>query len=255
MAGSGASPKGDFPFLDRFNLETSVKDRLFHCEAPYYETAVEFLNDNKTLLLTRRESVDEPANYFIRDLKNNTTKQITHFEHPYPQLKKVKKEQIRYDREDGVTMTAELLLPPGYSADNGTLPMIVWAYPREFKNAKDASQVTGSPYRFNYIGATSIDAFLSMGYAILDGPTMPIIGEGEEEPNDNYVKQLVMSAKAAVDEVVRRGVTKRGKIAIGWHSYGAFMAVNLLAHSELFACGIARSGAYNRSLTPFGFQS
>jgi len=150
---------------------------------------------------------------------------------------------------------ATLYLPPGYKPEDGPLPMLMWAYPREFKSAKAAGQMRGSPYQFVRIGATSYLLLLTQGYAILAGPTMPIIGEGDKEPNDTYVEQLVASAKAAVDEVVRRGVADRDRIAIGGHSYGAFMTANLLAHSDLFRAGIARSGAYNRTLTPFGFQA
>jgi dipeptidyl aminopeptidase/acylaminoacyl peptidase len=95
---------------------------------------------------------------------------------------------------------------------------------------------------------------VARGYAVFDDPSMPIIGEGDKEPNDSFVKQLVMSAEAAVNKLVELGIADRRKIAIGGHSYGAFMTANLLAHSDLFAAGIARSGAYNRTLTPFGFQ-
>src|SRR5690606_32727013 len=159
-------------------------------------------------------------------------------------------------RGDGVELTAAINLPPCHaSARDGPLPMLVWVYPREFKSADAASQVRGSPYGFNYISYWGPLPFLAKGYAVLDGPTMPIVGEGDAEPNDTYVEQLVASARAAVDEVVRRGVADRDRIAVGGHSYGAFMTANLLAHSDLFRAGIARSGAYNRSLTPFGFQA
>jgi dipeptidyl aminopeptidase/acylaminoacyl peptidase len=168
----------------------------------------------------------------------------------------VHKELIRYLREDGVELTATLYLPPGHDpAEDGPLPLLVWAYPTEYKSADAASQVTDSPHRFVRVSWASPLVFLPRGYAVLDDPGMPIIGVGEVEPNDTYVDQLVASARAAVDEMVRRGVTGPGKIAIGGHSYGAFMTANLLAHSDLFAAGIARSGAYNRTLTPFGFQA
>jgi dipeptidyl aminopeptidase/acylaminoacyl peptidase len=152
-------------------------------------------------------------------------------------------------------MTATLYLPPDYKVEDGPLPMLMWAYPIEYRSADAAGQVTDSPFRFIRVGWWSPLLWLMEGYAVLDDPTMPIVGEGDDEPNDKYVEQLVASAKAAVDEVVRRGVAERGRIAIGGHSYGAFMAANLLAHSDLFAAGIARSGAYNRTLTPFSFQA
>lgn len=255
LAGDGASPEGDRPFIDQFRLANKNKTRLWRSEAPYYEEPVDLLDVRRLKLLTRRESVSEPPNYFIRNLKRDRLSRITHFPHPTPQLKDVQKELIRYEREDGVKMTATLYLPPGYKVEDGPLPMLMWAYPREFKSADAAGQVTSSPYRFVRVSGSSPLLWLAAGYAVLDNPTMPIVGEGDQEPNDKYIQQLVASAKAAVDEVVRRGVAERGRIAIGGHSYGAFMTANLLAHGDLYAAGIARSGAYNRTLTPFGFQS
>jgi dipeptidyl aminopeptidase/acylaminoacyl peptidase len=255
LIGDGASPEGDRPFIDAFDLGTKETTRLFRSEAPYYEDPVRLLDVDQLRLLTRRESVSEPPNFFIRDLKADTLAQVTHFPHPTPQLKDVQKEMIRYEREDGVKMTATLYLPPDYTVEDGPLPMLMWAYPQEFKDADAAGQVTDSPYRFVRVGWWSPLLWLVMGYAVLDDPTLPIVGEGEEEPNDTYVEQLISGAQAAVDEVVRRGVAEPGRIAIGGHSYGAFMTANLLAHTDLFVAGIARSGAYNRTLTPFGFQA
>jgi len=255
LSGDGASPEGDRPFLDEFDLKTLETKRLFRSQEPYFERPVRFLDVKKRKLLTHRESVNEPPNYFLRDLNKDDVKQITFFPHPTPQLKDVQKELIRYERSDGVQMTATLYLPAGYSLDDGPLPMLMWAYPQEYKSADAAGQVTDSPYRFIRVGWYSPLLWLVHGYAVLDDPTMPIVGEGDEEPNDTYVEQLVASAQAAIDEVVKRGVADRDRIAIGGHSYGAFMAANLLAHSDLYRAGIARSGAYNRTLTPFGFQS
>jgi dipeptidyl aminopeptidase/acylaminoacyl peptidase len=255
LTGSGASPEGDRPFLDEFDTNSKKTNRLWRSEAPYYEYPVDLLNEDKLTLLTRRESQTEPPNYFIRDVRKKKLTQLTNFAHPTPQLTDIQKEVIKYQREDGVPLTATLYLPPGYKPEDGPLPMLMWAYPREFKSAAAAGQMRGSPYRFSRISYWSPAIWLAMGYAVLDNPAMPIIGEGDKEPNDSYVKQLVASAKAAVDEVVRRGVAEEGRIAIGGHSYGAFMVANLLAHSDLFAAGIARSGAYNRTLTPFGFQA
>jgi len=255
LLGSGASPEGDRPFLDLFDLETLQAERLFHSEAPYYERPVKLLGGEPGRMLTRRESVEEPPNYFVRDRVNTSMRQVTFFPHPTPQLVGLSKELIRYPRKDGVMLTATIYLPPGYDAEQGPLPLLMWAYPQEFKSADAAGQVTDSPYRFSRVGWWSPLLFLAAGYAVLDDPTMPIIGEGEEEPNDTFIDQLVSSAGAAADEVVRRKVATPYQLAIGGHSYGAFMTANLLAHSDLFAAGIARSGAYNRTLTPFGFQS
>ncbi|MHC4539907.1 MAG: S9 family peptidase [Planctomycetota bacterium] len=255
LAGDGASPEGDRPFIDAFDLTTKEAKRLWRSQEPCYERPVELLDVEKQILLTSRESINEPPNYFLRDLKKDTISQITNFPHPTPQLVGVKKELIRYDRQDGIKMTATLYLPPDYKVEDGPLPMLMWAYPIEYRSADAAGQVTDSPFRFIRVGWWSPLLWLMEGYAVLDDPTMPIVGEGEDEPNDKYVEQLVASAKAAVDEVLRRGVAEKGRIAIGGHSYGAFMAANVLAHSDLFSAGIARSGAYNRTLTPFSFQA
>lgn len=258
LQGAGASPEGDRPFLDRFDLETGEATRLFHSQAPHYESVQAMLDGEGERLLTTRETPTEVPNLYVRDLAADdaAVRALTDYPHPTPQLRDVTKEQIRYTRADGVELTGDLYLPAGYDAGrDGPLPLLMWAYPREFKSADAASQVRGSPLRFNAISYWGPLGFLARGYAVLDGPAMPIVGEGDAEPNDTYIKQLVASAQAAVDEVVRRGVADRDRIAIGGHSYGAFMTANLLAHSDLFRTGIARSGAYNRTLTPFGFQA
>lgn len=255
LEGTGASPEGDRPFIDEFDLKTKTTKRLFHSQAPYYEEPYVITDLEKGWFITRRESVTSPPNYFLKSFNNDQTFQLTDFPNPTPSLQKVQKEVIHYERDDGVQLMADLYLPPGYSTNDGSLPMLMWAYPREYKSADAASQVKGSPYKFIQVSWSSSLIWLSLGYAVLDGPTMPIIGEGDAEPNDTFIKQLVASAKAAVDEVVKRGVADPNRIAIGGHSYGAFMTANLLAHSDLFRLGIARSGAYNRTLTPFGFQS
>jgi len=258
LAGAGASPEGDRPFVDRFDVASGKATRLFHSQAPTYAAPVTLLDAQASSLLISRESPDEPTNFYVQSLAdtNAAPRALTHFPHPLPQLKGVRKEQIRYKRKDGVDLTATLLLPPGYDPKrDGPRPLLMWAYPGEFKSAAAASQVTDSPYRFNAISYWGPQAFLAKGYVVLASPSMPIIGEGDKEPNDTYIEQLVANAQAAVDEVVRRGVTDREHIAIGGHSYGAFMTANLLAHTRLFKAGIARSGAYNRTLTPFGFQA
>lgn len=262
LSGAGASPEGDRPFLDRLDLKTGSTERLFRSEAPYYEYPIDLIDPKNLTLLTRRESKTQPPNYMLRTLASNAgaggggvLQAITDFPHPQPQLANVYKEQIRYKRADGVDLTATIYLPPGKTPADGPFPMLAWAYPREFKSASAAGQVTSSPHRFVRTSAHSPLLWLLHGYAVLDNFSLPIVGEGDEEPNDSFVDQLVAGAQAAVDEVVRRGVADPDRIAIGGHSYGAFMAANLLAHSDIFRAGIARSGAYNRTLTPFGFQA
>ena len=259
MSGTGASPEGDMPFVDIYDLKTKMSTRLWRCEAPYYERAISIINKEQKTIITSRESKDETPNYMIRGLNDGALNPITDFAHPYPQMKNLYKEMVTYKRSDGIDLSATLYLPPGRGPKDGPLPLLVWAYPREFKTSKAASQVIGSPHRFLTINPTysssSALLMLSYGYAVLMGATMPILGEGDEEPNDNFIRQLVSSAQAAADIMVERKITTRDQIGIGGHSYGAFMTANLLAHSDIFQAGIARSGAYNRSLTPFGFQS
>ena len=177
----------------------------------------------------------------------------TQFKDPQPRIRDILRQYVTYKRKDGVTLSGTLYLPPGYK--QGTkVPVIMWAYPREFGDADSASQVSGSPNSFTAIRGASHMFLLLSGYAIFDNPTMPIIGPGETA-NDTYVEQLVASAQAAIDKVVEMGVADRDRIGVGGHSYGGFMTANLLAHSRLFRAGFAESGAYNRSLTPLGFQA
>ncbi|MGI8915575.1 MAG: S9 family peptidase [Chloroflexota bacterium] len=254
LAGTGASPEGDRPFVDRFDLDFGRTERLWRSAAPRYEVALELLDQDGATVLTRREGPDDPPNYVARHLETGEARQLTTFSNPVAALAGVQKEFIRYPRADGVELTATLYLPAGYRPEQGPLPLLMWAYPREFKSAAAAAQVSDSPFRFVRPTAASPLFWLPLGFAVLASPAMPIIGEDQREPNDTYVEQLAASAQAAVDAVVGRGVADRRRIAIGGHSYGAFMAANLLVHTDLFCAGIARSGAYNRTLTPFGFQ-
>jgi dipeptidyl aminopeptidase/acylaminoacyl peptidase len=253
LTGDGASPEGDRPFLDRLNLETLAKERLFQSDATSYETVVSLLTEDGKNLLTRYETKSGPPNFFVRQLGSSQRRTLTAFPDPAPQLAGVEKQMLFYERNDGVKLSATLYLPPGYRKGE-RLPVVVWAYPREFTDPDAASQVVGSPNRFTTYSGASHMFFLTQGYAVLDGPTMPIVGPGETA-NDTYVEQLVSSARAAVDTIVKMGIADPERIGVGGHSYGAFMTANLLAHSDIFRAGIARSGAYNRSLTPFGFQN
>lgn len=254
--GDGATPEGDRPFFNRFDLKTGTTTTLWRSAAPYFEHLVVPLSPDGTRFITRRESVDEPPNLIRHDTPGDAGTPLTHFADPLPEFRGVQKRIIRYQRADGLTLTGDLYLPPGYdSARDGPLPTLLWAYPQEFKSAQSAAQNRGSPFKFNLVSFWGPLPFLMRGFAVLDNPTMPIVGEGDAEPNDTYVTQLVADAQAAIDELVRLGVTDRDRVAVGGHSYGAFMTANLLAHTRLFKAGIARSGAYNRTLTPFGFQA
>ncbi|OZC02965.1 S9 family peptidase [Rubricoccus marinus] len=253
--GQGASAEGNRPFVVRRDLASGETQEVFRSEAPYYESPVAFLDARGQTLMTRRETVTEPPNYRVRNLASGESRAVTAFPHPYPELANIQKETIEYERADGVPLSATLYLPAGYDAErDGPLPTLVWAYPTEFKSADAAGQRSDSPYQFTYVSYWGAVPFVTRGYAVLDDASFPVVGEGDDQPNDTFREQLVMNAQAAIDAGVARGVTDPDRVAVGGHSYGAFMVGNLLAHSDLFAAGIARSGAYNRTLTPFGFQ-
>ncbi len=256
LIGDGYSKEGQFPFVDQINLKNMNKKRLYQSA---YTDKLEDLREftpSKNQLLVRIESKNEYPNYYFRNLKKKKLKQITSFNNPFKSIQNVHKEVINYQREDGLDLTGTLYLPVGYDkSKKEKLPMILWAYPREYKDKSSASQSTQNPNEFTYPWYGSPIYWVTKGYAVLDDAAFPIIGEGDEEPNDSFRSQLVANAKAAIDAVDAMGYIDRERVGVGGHSYGAFMVANLLSHSDLFSAGIARSGAYNRTLTPFGFQS
>jgi dipeptidyl aminopeptidase/acylaminoacyl peptidase len=256
MTGNGATRSGEFPFLARLDLVSGKSEKLWQSDSSHYESVVAVLSENAERIVTRRESRTEPANYFVRPVAGGEPRQLTRFKDPAPQFAGVTQRLLTYKRADGVELSGTLYLPAGYDSQrDGTLPLIMWAYPTEFTDAAVAGQVVDTQNRFVRPSGISHLFLLTQGYAVLDDPKMPIVGGKGVEPNDTYIEQLVASAQAAVDAVVAAGVADRGRIAVGGHSYGAFMTANLLAHSDVFRTGIARSGAYNRTLTPFGFQA
>lgn len=259
LTGNGASPEGDRPFLRAMNLSDLKMREIFRSDNNAYESFVSLQSADGTQFITRRESVSEPPNLFLqfRCPPDKTcialaNKQLTEFKDPTPQLRGIKKQLVRYKRADGVDLSFTLYLPPNY-VEGTRLPTVVWAYPQSFTDAQTAGQVTGSTNRFTSIGGSSHLFFLLQGYAVLDDAAMPVVGTPETK-NDTFIKQIVDAAKAAIDKGVEMGVVDPQRVGVGGHSYGAFMTANLLAHSDLFRAGIARSGAYNRTLTPFGFQ-
>lgn len=248
----GATPEGDRPFLDRYDLDTGETTRLFQCDEDSYESVVALLADDGTRFITLHESPVSPPNFFIRSTSGERTA-ITEFPDPMPQLRDIRKELVTYERKDGVPLSFTLYLPPGYT-EGERLPAIVWAYPREYNDPSTAGQVSGSTKRFTTISGISHLFLLTQGYAVLDAATMPVVGP-PEEANNTFIEQIVESARAAIQKADELGVIDSKRVGVGGHSYGAFMTANLLAHSDLFRAGVARSGAYNRTLTPFGFQN
>lgn len=254
---TGSSPKGDLPFLAKFDLASKKNEILWRSTEGGFEYVEDVIDPVKLVLLTRRESQKEVPNYFIKNLVLRIAdRQITDFSNPYPELNGVIKEKVAYKRADGIDLTGNLYLPKGYDkAKDGPLPLLIWAYPREFNSAADAAQIRGSKDRFTTISWASPIYWVTQGYAVLDNAEMPIVAAEGKKPNDTFVDQLKMNAEAAINKLADMGVADRNRVAVGGHSYGAFMTANLLAHTNLFKAGIARSGAYNRTLTPFGFQN
>lgn len=251
----GASPEGDRPFVAVMSATNGESKQLWQSDEHYFSLPTAILDASGPTVLFRRESQELSPNYFTRSVAKEETKQVTFFPSPYGNASLPKKQVLKYKRADGVDLSANLYLPPGYKPSDGPLPTLLEAYPTEYKTRAAAGQMRGSPNEFPFLYWGSPVPFVTQGYAVLENATIPIIGEGSAEPNDTYVEQLVASAKAAIDEGARLGAVDRNRVAVMGHSYGAFMTVNLLAHSDLFKAGIARSGAYNRTLTPFGFQN
>jgi dipeptidyl aminopeptidase/acylaminoacyl peptidase len=257
LTSAGASDEGDMPLIRSFNFNTLESRILWQCRKPWYEYVVRLTTADPLCFITARESSTEITNYFryVSGPKGLTPKALTDFTDPYTALHGVKRQKINYQRTDGVKLSGDLYLPAGYNPEtDGPLPVLMWAYPMEYKSATDASQVRGSKYMFTKPFYGSPVLWVTRGYAVLDRAEMPVIGENGAEPNDTFVDQIRMNAGAAIQELKKIGVGDPERVAVGGHSYGAFMTANLLAHTNLFKAGIARSGAYNRTLTPFGFQ-
>ncbi|MCE7057093.1 prolyl oligopeptidase family serine peptidase [Algoriphagus sp. AGSA1] len=256
MTSPGGSPEGDMPYLSTFNTKTKKEEILWRSEAPYYERVAKVLNDDATEFITLKESTDIQPNYWLVNRKKRIAPlQLTDFDNPYESIKGIQKQLVTYKRNDGLNLSAVIYTPEGFEpGKDAPLPVLMWAYPREYKSKEVAAQVRGSQYAFTRVSYGSPLFWVTRGFAIMDRTEMPIVGEGDKEPNDYFIDQLVANAEAAIDEIVDLGIGDRDRIAVGGHSYGAFMTANLLSHTDLFAAGIARSGAYNRTLTPFGFQ-
>lgn len=260
LIGDGFSEDGQKPFIHQYNIETKSSNPIYISEIAGKIENILSYDAKSNRALVRIESPSEYPNYYFRDLQikelDSQLSQITAFPNPFASMKNVHKEVIKYNRADGLELSGTLYLPDGYDMNaKEKMPMIMWAYPREYKDKSSASQSTANPNEFIYPFWGSPLYWVMKGYVVLDDAAFPIIGEGDEQPNDTFLEQLVSNAKAGIDAVDKLGYIDRTKVAVGGHSYGAFMVANLLSHSDLFAAGIARSGAYNRTLTPFGFQS
>ena len=263
FSGSGSTDQGDRPFLDLRRLGSDQSERLFRASRTAYEGFITITDDGE--LIIRRESTTDVPNYHLITLgeehaaedgeatRSRSDRRITHFEDPTPQLRQIEKRIVRYEREDGVPLSFHLYLPPGYQ-EGTRVPTVLYAYPLEYSDAKTAGQVRGSEHVFTRIHGPSHLFFLLQGYAVLQRTAMPVIGD-PETAYDTFIEQLVADAEAAVAKAVELGVADADRIGIIGHSHGGLMTATLLAHSDLFRAGIARSGAYNHTIRPFGFQS
>ena len=264
LRGAGATAEGERPFLDRHDLASGEVRRLFHSPADAYESVLCLTGSGGDQAVIWHQSPAEPPNLLVTAIGPSAAgsnsvrradRRLTAFPDPHPQLTGMSKRLIRTDRGDGVQLSGMLHTPPGYdAATHGPLPLIIWAYPYDFGDATTAGQVRGSTSRFTRLAASNPAWFVLRGYAVLADATMPVIGD-QETKNDTYIEQICAAAAAHVKSLTEAGIADPARVAVAGHSYGAFMTANLLAHTDLFAAGIARSGAYNRTLTPFGFQT
>mgnify|MGYP000680889946 FL=1 len=256
LIGDGYTKNGQFPFVDKINIKDFKKIRIFESQyTDKFESIIDYDPSNNELFVRIESAIDFP-NYFIKKINNNKITQHTYFKNPFDPIKDAHKEVIKYKRDDGLELSGVLYLPVDYDKKSKEkLPMILWAYPREFKDKSSAGQSTKNENKFTYPYYGSMVYWITKGYVVLDDASFPIVGEDNIEPNDSFRTQLVDNAKAAINAVNKLGYIDTNRVAVGGHSYGAFMVANLLSHSNLFSAGIARSGAYNRTLTPFGFQS
>ena len=255
--GAGYTKEGEFPFIDEMDLKTLKKKRLYTAKASDMQERISSIVDMaKGDIIVSLQSAKQVPNYYSKNIKSGKQKAITSIENPFKSLDNVHKEVLNYKRKDGVALSGTLYLPANYDKNSQEkLPLLIWAYPQEFKDKNTAGQSTANPKEFTFPNYGSFVYWVTKGYAVLDDAAFPIVGEGKQEPNDTFIPQIVANAEAAIDAVDQLGYIDRKRVAVGGHSYGAFMTAHLLSNSNLFAAGIARSGAYNRTLTPFGFQS
>jgi dipeptidyl aminopeptidase/acylaminoacyl peptidase len=251
LRGDGATPEGDRPFLDRLDLKTKKSERLFRSDANALEYFFAFPADGTKSILTWRQSPTEPPNAMLRTLGDVTMRAITHIPDPTPSVRGIKQRLVKYKRKDGTQLSFTLLTPPGYQ-EGTRIPAILYAYPSDYASTATAGQVTGSDQEFMRI--SNYRLLLLSGYAIIDNAAFPIVGD-PKKAYDTYLEQLVDDAQAAIDTAVATGVVDRDRIGVTGHSHGALMTANLIAHTKLFKAGVATSGAYNKTLTPFGFQN
>ncbi|MBR0499872.1 MAG: S9 family peptidase [Bacteroidales bacterium] len=248
-------------FIDRYTFKDGKTAPVWFSSGDCKETltAITDFTPKNFQFIGRREAFGVVPDYYMFDMRKKSSRQITHIEDPVAGFHKAVTDQyVTYTRKDGLKCFAHLYLPAGYDKErDGRLPVFMWTYPYEFKCAAESEKARPEKHKYTKPSYGSAMIWATQGYAVLDEFTMAIVAADKDSlPNDRFLEELVMSAEAAVDFVCDSiGVGDRDRIGVGGHSYGGFMTANLLAHTRLFRAGVARSGAYNRSLTPFGFQS
>jgi dipeptidyl aminopeptidase/acylaminoacyl peptidase len=247
--GDGFEADGQRPFLDRCAFAGGKSTRLFQSDLKRLEAPVTVLTPDAKRFITLAQTATEPPNWFARKAGDKKATQVSAFKNPLEALSRATRQQFTFKRDDGVVLNAEVVLPADWKPGSPPLPTLFWIYPNDYRSAAAASQNRTSPNRFPSQSPLNPEVLVTQGYAVVK-PDLAIVGT-----NDQYVAELQRSAKAAVDECVKRGFTDRDRIAVAGHSYGAFSTVNCLAHTKLFRAGWASDGAYNRTLTPFTFQA
>jgi dipeptidyl aminopeptidase/acylaminoacyl peptidase len=254
----GDGLKEDFkpqPFVDRVAIGGGQKERVFEGGKDMYERPLVPLDPDLSQMIVARESKAEFPNSYLWSPSGSMNK-LTANQDPFPEITGVKRVDFTFTRRDGLEIQGRISLPVGYQ-EGTRVPAMFWTYPSEYSSEKEYEEDAIRDRNHNRFTHLSYlrwsDIWLSQGYALVH-PDVPIIDKGNTY-NDNYVQHMVDSLYAAIRKVDQMGYIDVDRIGHGGHSYGAFATANLLAHTPFFKAGIAGNGAYNRSLTPMGFQS
>jgi dipeptidyl aminopeptidase/acylaminoacyl peptidase len=242
------------PFVDRIELKTGQKQRLFESALNVFEQVEAALDDDFAQAIVTRENATTVPDSYLRDMRSGQLVKLTNNRDYSPEITTAPRRMIQVTRADGYRFWVNVTLPPGYRG--GTrLPAMFWFYPYEFTDqpAYDRTRRTYNRNRFPQLGPRSMAYLVTQGYAVVE-PDAPIVG-APNRMNDNYVADLRNNLAAVIDELDRQGIIDRRRLGLGGHSYGAFGTVNAMVHTPFFKAGIAGDGNYNRTLTPNSFQS
>ncbi|MEX2182686.1 MAG: DUF305 domain-containing protein [Gemmatimonadaceae bacterium] len=247
------------PFTDRLTIETAERSRIFDSRADAYEEVVAPLDPDYTELVFTRQSATTIEDAWHRTVASGLERQLTRAVDPGPEISGAIRRRVTATRpRDGTVIWVEVTLPRGWQPGE-RLPGILWFYPREYVSAETYARSRHSTNinRFPIVPAlrpaSAIQLWVSQGYALIN-PDIPIFGD-TGRMNDNFTRDLPENLDAVLDAMVDSGFVDRDRMGIGGHSYGAFGTVNAMTLVPFFKAGIAGDGMYNRTLTPFGFQT